>query len=237
MIRRLALIVFGLCCLLVAAEGPKQKLQVGNTQRLDFPPGGLLTLKNSIGELWIRGEDRPDVSIATTKSTKAEYDARNREIGTRELDQVLTTAERHGDELVVSTTYPRHGVFAPPLRGGTRFDLVYDIRVPRNARVAVDHDNGYVFVDNVMSDVHVTVRQGSITLRPAEGQYAIDAASKFGSVSSDFPGHAQRKFWFVGRQFLNAGPSSAHKIYLRVGYGDIILLEPAGPSLAYPRTN
>ena len=237
MTRRLILI-FGLCCLLVAAEGPKQKIQVSNTQRLDFSSGGLLTLKNSLGELWIRGEDRPDVSITATKSTKAEYDARNRETGTRELDQVLTTAERHGDELVVSTTYPRHGVFARPLRGGTTFDLVYDIKVPRNARVAVDHDNGYVFVDNLVSDIHVTSHQGSITLRlPAEGHYAIDARSKFGSVSSDFPGHAQRKFWFVGQQFINAGPSSARKIYLRVGYGDIILLGAARTPLASPRAN
>src|ERR1700730_11794784 len=111
MTRGLVLIVFGLCCMLVAAEGPKQKIQVSNTQRLDFPPGGLLTLNNSIGELWIRGEDRPDVLITTTKSTKVEYDAPNREKGGHELDQVLTTAERQGDELVITTTYPRYSVF------------------------------------------------------------------------------------------------------------------------------
>jgi hypothetical protein len=196
------------------------------------------SLKNSIGELWIRGADRPDVLITTTKSTKAEYDAPNRDKGTRELDQVLTTAERHGDELVVTTTYPRYSVFAPPLRGGTRFDSMYDIRVPRNARLAVDHDNGYVFVDNLMSDIHVTVHHGSITLRlPAEGQYAMDARSKFGSVSSDCAGRVQRKFWLVGQQLTNTGSSSAKKIYLRVGYGDIILLEPAGSPLAYPKAN
>jgi hypothetical protein len=102
MTRRLILI-FGLCCLLVTAEGPKQKIQVSNTQRLDFSSGGLLTLRNSLGEFWIRGADQPDVLITTTKSTKAEYDAPNREKGAHELDQVLTTVERHGDELVVTT--------------------------------------------------------------------------------------------------------------------------------------
>jgi len=187
---------------------------------------------------WRALEDQPDVLITTTKSTKAEYDAPNREKGAHELDQVLTTVERHGDELVVTTTYPRYSVFAPPLRGGTRFDLMYDIRVPRNARLTVDHDTGYVFVDNLMSDTHVTVLQGSITLRvPPEGQYAIDARSTFGSVSSDFPGRVQRKLWLVGQQFTNAGSSSAKKIYLRVGYGDIILLEPDGTPLASPRAN
>ena len=57
---------------------------------------------------------------------------------------------------------------------------MYDIRVPRNARLAVDHDTDYVFVDNLMGDIHVTVLHSSITLcLPAEGQYAIDARSKF----------------------------------------------------------
>src|SRR5713101_3303138 len=126
MTRRLALIGFGASCLLLADKEPAQKIQVSKTERIDFPSGGLLRLKNSIGEVWVEGWDRQEVMIATSKTSKAEYASGNREKGTHDLDQVQLTTERHGDEVVVTTVFPRHGILAP-FRGSTRFDMEYRI--------------------------------------------------------------------------------------------------------------
>ena len=42
-------------------------------------------------------------------------------------EQVRIAAARHGDELVMTTTFPRHGLFAC-LRGSAAFDLEYRIK-------------------------------------------------------------------------------------------------------------
>ena len=98
-------------CLLFAAEQPKEKVQVSKTERIDFPAGGTLRFTNSIGVLTVEAWDRPDVEITTIKSTKEEYDASEREKATHELEKVNVVAERHGDELVITTTFPRYRTF------------------------------------------------------------------------------------------------------------------------------
>jgi hypothetical protein len=235
MIQRLALIGFGACCLLLAEDEPRQKVRVTHTEHMDFPSGGLLRLKNSIGDLIVEGWDRPDVEITTIKTTKAEYDSSKRDKGAEELDQVRLAVERHGDELVVTTVFPRHSAFSPPLRGSTSFELEYHVNVPQSARLVADHDVGEVLVDNLTGDVHVTVLQGAIALRlPEEGQYDIDARSKLGSVTSDFPGHERMKLWLLGHQFIQHASTPAHKLYLRVGYGDIAILKTLRPQNPAP---
>ena len=163
--RILAVIGFGTACLLLAADEPKQKVQVSKTERIEFPSGGTLRLKNSIGDLTMEGWDQPGVEITTVKSTKAEYASADREKASHELDRVQIAAERQGDELVITTDFPRHRGFPPslPLGGATNFDLDYRIKVPRDARLIVDHDVGDVNIDGVTGDIHVTVLQGTIT--------------------------------------------------------------------------
>ena len=230
----LVAICFGAGCLLFADDEPKQFFQVTKTERLDFPSGGLLRLKNSIGQVTIVGWDRPDVELTTTKSTKDLYNSQDREKALKELDQVRIAAERHGDELVITTDFPRYGTFKPLLRGETRFDLDYRISVPRNARVAIEHDTGFVSLENVGGDIRVTASQAEIALHlPEDGQYAIEARSRLGDVLSDFPGHMQRKLWFLGKQFTHENAAASQKIDLRAGYGDIIILKsPASKKTA-----
>lgn len=115
--------VFSLCLcvfvfntlLLCAEDESKSRARVTQTERVDFPSGGLLRLNNSIGELTIEGWDRPEVEITTIKSTKAAYGAQERENATRELNQVQVKTERRGDQVVVTTEFPRYAVFPPPL--------------------------------------------------------------------------------------------------------------------------
>jgi hypothetical protein len=95
-----------------------------------------------------------------------------------------------------------------------------------------------VHIDDLTSaDIRVTVLDGAMTLHlPPEGPYAIDAKSDFGGVQSDFPGHEKRKFWLVGHRFVEAG-SAPHKLYLRIGFGDITLLKIDTPVTPAPLTH
>ena len=218
--RTLALIGLGVTCLLAGNE-PAQRSQVSNTQRADLMPGGALRIENSTGELMVVGWDRPDVEITTVKFSK-EYDPKEREKATKELDEVRISVEPRDRDLVIKTDFPRHSVLSP--HGRTRFDLEYYIKAPRDARLTVAHDVGGVHVEDMTGDISATARQGEITLRvPGEGQYAIDARSKLGDVISDFPGRGKMKPWLLGHQFASDTAQGAHKLYLRIGYGDIII--------------
>ena len=211
----------------------KTRAQVTKTERVDFPPGGVLRLNNSIGELTIEGWDRPEVEITTIKSTKAAYGAQERENATRELNQVQVKTERRGDQVVVTTEFPRYAVFPPPLpwhSGHANFDLEYRINAPRDARLVVDHDAGEVHVDNLAGDIQVTVLKGALTLRlPEDNSYAIDAKADAGGIFSDFPGEMRRRLGLLGYRFTEKPSPGAHKLYLRVGFGDIAILKILTP--------
>lgn len=236
---RMLMAVLGMTCLLLAGEEPRQKIHVDHTERAELPAGGLLRFRNSTGELTVEGWDRPDVEIATVKWTKAEYQPRDREKGLRELEQVRISVERRGDELVVTTDFPRHRGLPPSsiVRPATNFDLEYHVKVPRNARLAIDHDTGEVHIDNMASDIDVAVLKGALTLHlPQENAYSIDAKSDFGEVYSDFPGRKIRAHWLLGHQFVQP-TAAAHKLHLRVGFGDITILKIAVPSTPGPLTH
>jgi len=228
MVLRLAAIGFTLSWLLPAGDEPKQKVQVTKTERMDLVSSGTLRLENSIGELTVEGWDQPEVEITTIKSSKVAYGSRDRENASRKLDRVRITAERRGEDIVITTAFPRYRTMPPPLfwRGGGDFDLEYHIHVPRNARLVVDHDAGEVHVDHVSGAIDVTVLRGEITLSlPPEGQYDIHARSDLGSVTSDFPGRAKRRPWLLGHQFTGDPSAGSQKLRLRVGLGDIVILK------------
>jgi hypothetical protein len=232
---RLTLAALGVSCLLLAIEAPeqKEKLQQTKTERMDFPSGGLLRLNGLSGDLTIEGWNQPGVEITTTKTTKQEYDSATRQKGVDELDQVRLASERHGTELVVTSTIPRYGHFKPPLPGSTRVDLVSHVYVPHSARLAIDHGSGNLYIEDVAGGIEAAIGQGTILLRLAEqGEYDIDARSKWGSVTSDFPGRQRKARWLVGHQFAGHSEGGAQKLHLRAGYGDIIILKerkPKGP--------
>ena len=235
MMRTLTLI-FGMSCLALANDELRQTVQMAKTEHVDFPSGGTVRLKNSTGELTLEGWDQPGVEITTVKSTKAAYTSTERGRASRDLDKVQIAVERQGDELVITTDFPRHRGFPPssPLAGSRSFNLDYHIKVPRDARLVVDHDVGDVHFDDVRGDIHATTLRGGITLHlPEGGQYTIDAKSDLGSVTSDFSGSAKRRFWLVGHQFIQTS-QAPHKLYLRDGFGDIIILKIRKPQTPPP---
>jgi hypothetical protein len=228
--RRLALLGIGVCCLLLG-DNSAQKVQVTKTERSDFPPGGTLHLKNSIGELTIEGWDQPDLEITTIKSSKTAVEGIARDKATKLLDSVKIAMERKGDEVIVSTDFRKNPKIERPFKGMTDFDLEYRIKVPRNARLTIEHNLGGVHVDSVSGEIHATNEMGLITVREPEGQYAIDAKSKLGAVDCDFPGSEKTVKW-LGHAFLGGNPTAAQKIFLRIQFGDVIILRMHQPQPA-----
>jgi hypothetical protein len=220
------LLVFGVAfsCLLLADEDARQKVQVTTTEHLNFAPGGTLRLQHSIGELTVEGWERPEVEVTVTKSTQDAYDQRERERATKELDRVSVKTERRADELVIV-----------PWRKATHLNLEYHIKAPSNTRLIVNHDTGEVHLDNVSGDIDAKVLGGAITLSlPPEGQYDVDAKSDFGSVTSDFPGMEHRRLWQIGHQLVQDTPVAPHKLHLRIGFGDIVILKMERPPIPAP---
>ncbi len=237
MIRKLAVFACVFSSVWLAAEdGPKQTAQLTKSQHMDFVSRGTLRVENSIDELVLEGWDRPDVEITTTVSTKFAYGPRERETIASKLGQVQLVAQRHGDEMVVTTKFPNnHRVLWASLGD---LSLRSHISLPRATRVVVRHHGGEVHVIDVSGDMDVRVPRGLISLSlPQSGTYEIDAKSNFGAVISDFPGRAQRRFWLTGHQFLQNTPTDAPKLRLRIGYGDIEILkmnQPAAPAPSVP---
>jgi hypothetical protein len=234
-----AAIGFGTNCLLLAAGEPRQKAQVSKTERIDFPSGGTLRLTNSVGALTVEGWDRPDVEITTIKSTKFAYDSRDRDKAAHDLEKVRVAVERRGNELVVTTYFLRRRAFLPnPPGGETNFDLEYRIKAPSTARLIADHDVGEVNIDSLVGDIDVTLLQGEIMLHlPEEGRYDIHAKSDFGAVNSDFPGQQKHRRWLIGHRIVNEDSSqAAHKLNLRVGFGDVVILKTRVPKAPDPLT-
>lgn len=202
----------GLCCFLHAEDlllpAAPQKLEVSSTERSDFPSGGTLHLKNSVGELTIEGWDRPGLEITTVKSSKTPVDGRERDKASKLLDKVKVATERKGDEVTVSTAFPKHPKIERLFTGMTDFDLDYLIKVPRTAKLVIDHTMGEVHIDDIGGEIHATDEMGLITVRLPDGQYAIDAVSRLGAVDSDFAGNEKSKKWF-GHTFLASGTAPA----------------------------
>jgi len=131
-IRILAAIGLASCALLPAADEPTQKPQ-SSTQRMDFPSGGTLRLTKSTGLLTVEAWDRPDVEITAIKQS----------------DKVRVAAERHGDELVVTTDFPRrraHSEFVSPQNDNVPFEQSRNVLLTPpswgNARRTTTHDAG-----------------------------------------------------------------------------------------------
>jgi len=225
-----AILTIGVGCLLAANDEVPRKIQVTKTEHADLGAGGTVRFKNSTGELTIEGWDQPGVEITTIESTKIAYPATDveRDKAAQMLAGVKVSEAREGNDVVITTDFPRHTRFLPrPSVGARDFDLEYVVKVPRDAKLVVDHDAGEVHFDDVTGDIHATLIQGEMTLRlPAGSQYGIDAKCRIGAVTSDFPGTTKREH--LGHTFLQS-TQAPHSLYLRNGFGDIIILrEHAG---------
>jgi hypothetical protein len=198
------------------------------TQAIDLPAGAILHFKKSIGDLTVEGWDEPHVEITAIPSVKAGY---GEEGASHWLERVRVNAERRGDEIAVDTVFPKRFLLVRPFRDGGQspIGLEYRVKAPHNARLEIEHQSGEVHLQFMTGDIRVTDGNGQITVYlPEEGEYSIDALSRLGAVDSDFPGRERRKLEY-GHSFVQQAPAAAHKIYLRIGFGDITILKAPQP--------
>jgi hypothetical protein len=236
MTNRLAM-VFGLSALgtigsLPAAEGvyekgPKQSFEVTKTERVPFGPGGTIRLNNSYGYLTVEGWDQPEVEITVVKSTDSFYQPSEQQRAEQPFAQVSVAAERRSDkELAISTKIAGHHRFLPRSEHGVTVEC--RIHVPRDSRLVVQHDNGYVWVSDVTGDLDLRSHTGDmIVMLPDQGPYSIDARTRLGSVSSDITGRSRSRLsqFLVGSHFDRASQTPQRRIYLRMGRGSIEILQ------------
>jgi hypothetical protein len=192
----------------------------------------------------VEGWDEPEVEITVTKSTDRFYQPEQKEKADQGFEQVRVVTERRSDkELAISTMLPaRHGfprsilpsrriIVTMPKTSKRGVTVEYTVHVPRDSRVVVHHDNGYVWVSDVTGDIEVDSHTGDmIVMLPDPGPYSIDARTRMGSVSSDLMGQGHKQF-LVGSHFVHAGRAPSRRIFLRMGRGSITIKNgpPSGP--------
>jgi hypothetical protein len=254
MTRKLAAILLGLSVMAAAfplfaadglqEKGPKQSFEVTSAERINFLPGGTIHLDNSCGYLTVEGWDEPEVAITVTKSTDGFFEPERKEKAGKRFDQIHVVAERRSDkELAISTTLPdRHSfpssilpsgriIVTMPKKEKLGITIEYTVHVPRDSRLVVHQDNGYVWVSDVAGDIQVNSHTGDmIVMLPDPGPYSIDARTRMGTVSSDFTGSGHKQF-LVGTQFVHASQAPSRRITLRMGRGSITIKNgpPSGP--------
>jgi hypothetical protein len=238
MTRRLGVVFLGVSLLgaalpLFAEEGFPQSFEVTRTEHVNFPPGGTIRLNDSYGYLSVDGWDEPQVEVTITKSTDRFYKPGQQEEGKRRLELIRVTTERRSDtELSITTIRPsRNGTWSPPLPPTTKAGVTveYQIRVPRDSRLLIHHDTGYVWVSDVTGNIETTSHTGDmVVMLPSSGSFSIDAKSRLGSITSDFAGAGVKEF-VVGTRFIRAGEDPSHRVYLRIGRGNITIKQIPPP--------
>ena len=98
----------------------------------------------------------------------------------------------------------------------------YEIHVPRDSRLAIRHGSGFEQVRGVTGDIQASASRGDILLWLPLGSYSIDAATRFGTVSSELDG-AAHDLLLVGKRFGRASPGPTHHLELRMGFGGITI--------------
>jgi hypothetical protein len=227
-------------------KGPKQSFEVTSTERVPFQPGGTIRFDHSYGYLSVEGWDEPEVEVTVTKSTNRFDEPEHKAKAEQRFAQIGVVTQRRSDqEVATTTTLPvRTGFFStvlplrklivirslPPSneRGVT---VEYRVRVPRDSRLVVHHDNGYVWVSDVTGDIEVNSHTGDmIVMLPDPGPYSIDARTRLGRISSDFTG-SENSSYLIGSHFAYASQGQSRNVHLRMGRGSVTIKKgpPAGP--------
>jgi hypothetical protein len=221
--------VLGMTIPLFGDEGTKQPVEVTSTERVSFASGGVIRLSDLYGALTVEGWDQSEVEIKVTKSTESYFAPNQRDQAMWLLERLRIVPERRSDtELVISTAHPPpSGSLIEAVAGLRKSGVTVDcqIHAPRASRLEIHHRGGYVLVADMTGDIKATSRHGDIMLMlPGPGPYAIDAKSKFGYVSSDFSGDSLSQYLF-GQRFASANPPPSRRIYLRMGFGGITIVQ------------
>jgi len=224
----LSLCILGTTLPLRGADGTREPSPVTTTERVSFAPGGTIRIQGTYGYLNVEGWDQPEVEVTVTKSLQFDYKAQQPGDAAKQLDGIRTVTERKSPtELTISTMIPsrHHRVPLVMPRTTTNGVLVeYEIRVPRDSRLAIRHGVGNVDVNGVTGDIEASAGRGDIVLWLLPGSYSVDAKTKFGLVSSELEGSKLSQY-VIGQRFSRSSSSPARRLRLRMGFGGITIME------------
>jgi hypothetical protein len=221
--------------LLPAQQGTQQRIEPPHTEQMNFAPGGAVRIDEPHGDVYVEGWDQAEVEVTVVKSMPYDYKLKHPEEASKHLDGVRVLTElKSATDLTISTMHP----------GSKNTDSViieYEIHVPRDSKLTIHRATGSVFVIGLTSDIEVECSRGDIQLMLRDSSaYSIDAASKLGTVISDFEGTTKLNRYRLGERYSTASGQSARRIHLRMGFGGITI--KAVPPEAYstfsvPRTD
>jgi hypothetical protein len=209
-----------------AQEGPQRRIEPPHTERMTFAAGGTVRVSESHGYVYVEGWDQPEVEVTVVKSMPYEYERKHPEEASAGLDSVHVAVERKSaTELTISTTHPGR-------RNTDAVIIEYEIHVPRDSKLIMQHAKGSVFAIGMTSDINVECSRGDIQLMLRDSSlYSIDAVTKLGSVVSDFEGVTKLRRYRLGEHYTTPSTPSSPQIVLRMGFGGITI--KAMPPEAY----
>ena len=199
-----------------AQTSEKKRVSVTSTERFPFTSGELVFLKDSFGEVQVEGWERDEVEIIVTRSTQKEYLPPEQASETRRLDKIKIIAKKdvHGDLLIETKNLP--------FMMKNNLSLLYLIKVPQHIALRVKHSIGEVNLKNIIGSINATCSIGELSLQlPASEQYDVDMRAKIGDVNSAFGGDPKRQKLLGAKLLDEAKATEPHKLFLRVGIGDI----------------
>jgi len=210
----------------LAAGAGSQPVEVTTTERMDLATGSVIRLNTASGNLFVDGWDRPEIEITTTKVTRGSYEPSQQEEAKRCLEAAhVSTARRSAADVELTDAVPSRNFFNKMFGLGCGVRVDHRVQVPRDAKLLIRHEAGYVLVSHVAGEIEATSKSSDLMLMlQGPGPYSIDAKSKFGSVISDFSG-AEQRVRLVGEEFVDTHPAPARRIYLRIGFGAITIKE------------
>lgn len=192
----------------------KQRVYVTTTERIPFNNGVSVHLKDTFGEVQVKGWERNEVEIELKRGTQKKYSASEEAKEKRRLEKVKLAMTNNNGDLVIETQN------MPFMKNN--FSLEYKVKVPQAIFLKVKHGIGEVHIKNMLSDIEATVRIGELAVEmPENVPFDLDARSKIGEVESDFEGKYNRPKVLGAKMVGETKHSEPHKLYLRVGIGEV----------------
>jgi hypothetical protein len=212
--------LLSLCTYISAASAQPQsseptRVYVTTTERIPFENGVSVHLKDTFGEVFVEGWERNEVEIQLKRGTQKKYAPSEHAKEQRRLEKVkLAITNDNAGGLVIATKN------MPFLKNN--FALEYKVKVPQSVFLKVKHGIGEVEIKNMLADIEATVRIGELVVEaPEAARYDVDARAKIGEVESAFGGQYNRQKLLGAKLTEEAKRSEPHKLYLRVGIGEV----------------
>ena len=198
------------------ANDSPQKVTVSSTELISFANGVSVHLKDTFGEVHVEGWERNEVEIQLLRSTQKKYAANARASQARRLEKIklAITKDESGGLLIETKNIP--------FIMKNNLELDYQVKVPQGIYLKVKHSMGEVRIKNIIGDVDARVKFGVLVLQlPEKERYDVDARVKIGEVESEFGGTYNRQKLLGAKLTEEANRSEPHKLYLRVGIGEV----------------